>query len=199
MIGLFDRDVFYKLAVCNLWEPCLDVFGIDEPYRLVATSREVSNRRVLEKKLSGERLATALRLLENVVDKVPLLSDDLVSDILESEFFQNLNGIDAINDGEHLLVSILLRSPDRKVMITGDRKFQESMKLNKPEYWDLVGHSIINFERCLLEIHAKFGFDYLKDRAFEMRDYDGALRNCFSDGNNERAFLEGLISYSTIR
>lgn len=195
MIGLFDRDVFYKLTSCDLWEPVLDAFGITQPYRLHATSREGSNRRVMTRKLSGDILELALARISAKVIQVPVLSDELVFGVLETTEFQQLSETDGIDDGERILLSVLLKSPNDRLMITGDKRFVKSLEEHHPAYWNDVGASIFTFEQCILKIHSTKGFEFIRSRAFDTRECDDSLRLSFGDGANEAAFLAGISSF----
>ena len=196
MIGLFDRDVFYKLIVCDLWEPALEVLGVTEPYRLSATSNERSNRRALSVRLDGEDLEVATARLENALPLVPTLSDGLTTGIAQTVEYQSLSETDGIDDGELMLASVLLRSPDSRVLVTGDKRFVNAFKDHHPEYWAAVGESLITFEQCVLKILAVHGFEYVRSRAFNSRKCDHSLRLSFGDGRSADDFLAGLLSFA---
>ena len=196
MIGLFDRDVFYKLIVCDLLELALDAFGVTEPFRLFATSNENSNRRALAKKLHGQELEIAMTRVSHYVSTVPTLSDELALGITGTKVYQSLAEIDGIDDGELLLASILITAPEGRLLITGDKRFVKSLKLHSPEYWNITKNSIITFEKCVLKILEMQGFEEVRNRSFNTCKCDESLRLAFGEGTNEAEFFAGLTSFA---
>jgi hypothetical protein len=199
VIGLFDRDVFYKLCCCDLWHEALEALGITEPYRLAATSNAKSNGKAIKKMLEGTDPEAAIRRTESVVAAVPVLSDDLVENVYSSASYQGLSGIDNIDSGEQVLAAILMDNPIGRVLLSGDKRFVRAFRENLPENWNDLEGSIISFEACLLAIEEMYGFDYLFPRVSDVRLCDGSLRNALGINPNRESFREGLISFDPCR
>lgn len=198
MIGLFDRDVFIKLGCCNLWIEALEVLAIDQPYRLDSTGSEDSNRRVIFRRMRSPDADDALHRVMEMVHSVPTLPDDFVIGLAGSAEFQSLSECEGIDGGEQILASLLMRSPDGKILVSGDKRFFGAMREQRPEAWGVIESRVISFERCLLSIVHGKGLDSIYDRLRVARDCDGALRLACGDVPNEAALLEALHSYDPL-
>lgn len=199
MIGLFDRDVFYKLCCCDLWHEAVAALGITEPYRLAATSSEKSNRKVLSQMLKGLDPELVIKRTQDIIELVPVLSDDLVEAIYSSDHFQTLSNIENIDGGEQVLAAILMENPDGQMLLSGDKRFVNALKENLPDEWKKIEHSVISFELCLLAIEKMFGFDYLIERIFGAQQCDGSLRIAVGQNPNRENFCAALESFDPCR
>lgn len=199
MIGLFDRDVFYKLCCCNPFDETVHALGITEPYRLGATSSEGSNRKAVTRLLSGMDPEEAIERVQSLVLAVPVLSDDLVEDVTATEDYQALGDVDDIDAGEQLLAAILLHRPDGRLLISGDKRFAQAVRSKLPGQWNAIRGSVISFEACLVAVEAIYGFEYLLERVSLPRSCDGSLRLALGANPSREDFLAALASFDPCR
>lgn len=196
MIGLFDRDVFLKLCCCNLWFEAIEALGINEAYRLAATSSEKSNRRKITQMLGEVNPEEAIQRTEEIVQVVPVLPEDFFDQIYASASYQELSGIDGIDGGEQVLAAILMNGPDGRILLSGDKRFVQAFRENLPNRWDEHGKAIISFEACMLAIEERFGFEYLLERVVQVRHCDGSLRIAIGHKPDAAGFREAMVSYN---
>lgn len=199
MDGLFDRDVFLKLCCCNLWWESIEALGITNAYRLEATSSARSNRKKIFQMLREVDLSEAILRTQEIVDVVPVLSDDMVNDIYASEGFNELAGIDDIDGGEQILAAILINSPDGRVLLSGDKRFVQAFRENLPDRWDTLSEAIISFEMCLLAVEAHYGFDFVFERVHPVRRIDGSLNLALGENPTSATFRDALDSFNPCR
>lgn len=198
MIGLFDRDVFLKLACCDLWSEALSALDITEPKRLVSTSSISSNMRVLKRLLPDSDLTDIEARLSTMIAEVPIINDDLVDKAEGSEAFTRLADTDDIDAGEQLLLAILLNEPQKRVLVSGDKRCVEAFSSGFPDDFAEVRSSLISFERCLREIEKKYGFDLILQKAHAVRSCDGSLRIAFGTTPNADDFRAALASFDPL-
>lgn len=196
MIGLFDRDVFLKLCCCNLWWEAVDALEITQPFRLAATSSEKSNRRKITQMLGTVDPEETIQRTQQVVQAVPVLSDELIEQIFATEAYQELSGIDGIDGGEQILAAVLINDPEGRILLSGDKRFVQSFRDNLPEKWDRLSGSIISFEMCLLAIEERYGFDYLLERVQPVKQCDGSLRMAIGHEPTAETFREAMTSFN---
>lgn len=199
MIGLFDRDVFLKLCCCNLWFEAVEALGVTQPYRLAATSSARSNRKKIKQMLADVNPEEIIQRTQDIVDVVPVVPDDLLSQIYESAAFQELSGIDGIDGGEQVLAAILIDDPEGRVLLSGDKRFVKAFRENLPDRWDALCKSIISFEACMLAIEDRYGFDLLFERVLQVRHCDGSLRIAIGHQPNAEGFREAMASFNPCR
>lgn len=199
MEGLFDRDVFLKLCCCNLWWESLEALGITNAYRLEATSSVRSNSKVISRMLGDLDPREAILRAQEIVEVVPVLSDDMVSDIYASDGFNELAGIEDIDGGEQILAAILINSPDGRFLLSGDKRFVHAFRKNLPDRWDTLSGAIISFEMCLLAVEAQYGFDFVFERVYPVRCCDGSLRLALGGVSTAAAFRDALNSFNPCR
>lgn len=199
MIGLFDRDVFLKLCCCGLWDEALVALGVTQPYRLQSTSSVRANRRKISVMMGAADSAGALALAERLVAEVPVVSDDLIDGIEVTPGFLELQDVDGIDGGEHLLTAILIHSPDGRVLLSGDKRFITAMRGELPDRWAEVGHFIISFEGCILAIIRQIGFEVIRDRLLAAKNCDGGLRLSIREETDVASFVEAMVSFNPCR
>lgn len=199
MDGLFDRDVFLKLCCCNLWRETLEALGITNAYRLAATSSAKSNEKVIARMLGDVDPRGAILRVQEIVELVPVLSDDLIIDITTSDGFNELAGIDDIDGGEQILAAILINSPDSRVLLSGDKRFVQAFRENLPGRWDTLSGAIISFEMCLLAVEAQRGFDFVFERVHSVKCCDGSLSLALGENPTPTSFRDALNSFNPCR
>lgn len=141
----------------------------------------------------------AIQRAHEIVEVVPVLSDDMISDIYASDGFLELSGIDNIDGGEQILAAILLKNPTGQVLLSGDKRFVRAFRENLPERWETLKGAIISFEICLLAVEKQFGFEYILERAYPVRCCDGSLRLAMGEVPTASTFKEALTSFDPCR
>lgn len=197
MIGLFDRDVFLKLACCNLWEEALQALELDGAMRLISTESMVSNRSVIKRWLPEELRNDAEQRIQALIAEVPTISDELANSRDEA-LMARLEGAADVDGGEQLLIAILHASPGDRILVSGDKRFLNALITSYDDVYQAVQSSLISFERCLLAILAQHGFEYVKDRCLPVCRCDGSLRLALGGDPNEHDFVEALRSYDPL-
>lgn len=199
MIGLFDRDVFLKLCCCNLWFEAVKALGVTQPYRLQSTSSERANRRKITQMLKNVDPDEAVQRAQAVVAAVPALTDELIEAIYASEGYKVLSDVDGIDGGEHVLAAILINEPQGRVLLSGDKRFVDAFRTQRPEQWEAVSNAVISFEMCMLAVEVVYGFDYVLERAMPVKHCDGTLKFAISHDPTAEAFREALNSFNPCR
>lgn len=194
MIGLFDRDVFLKLACCDLWVEALDVLGITRPMRLASTSSTKSNAGILARWFPGAELSSIECRLTKMIAEVPIVSDELVDKAQESEAFGRLADTEDIDAGEQLLLSIVIDDHQETILITGDKRCVRAFAHWFPDDCAKIASSLISFERCLCEIEKQYGFDFIREKAHAVCGCDGSLKLAFGTIPNANDFRAALAS-----
>lgn len=133
---------------------------------------------------------------QQVVQAVPVLSDELIEQIFATEAYQELSGIDGIDGGEQILAAVLINDPEGRILLSGDKRFVQSFRDNLPEKWDRLSGSIISFEMCLLAIEERYGFDYLLERVQPVKQCDGSLRMAIGHEPTAETFREAMTSFN---
>ncbi|UQD95222.1 hypothetical protein [Bradyrhizobium japonicum] len=199
MIGLFDRDVFLKLACCDLWAEALEVLGVTQPMRLASTSSTKSNARILARWFSDpDDLTNIEARLSTMLEQVPIVTDELVDKAEASESFARLADTDDIDAGEQILLSIVIDDHEQNVLITGDKRCVKALAGAFPDDRAKVGASLISFERCLCEIEKKYGFDLIHKKAYAACSCDGSLKLAFGSNPNADDFRAALASFDPL-
>lgn len=198
MIGFFDRDVFLKLACCDLWSEALESLGVTEPMRLPSTSTMSSSLRIIKRWLPAAEIAPIEKRLATMVAEVPIVSDDLIENAESAGSIERLSGHDGIDAGEQLLLGILIHEKQGKVLITGDKRCLTTFADEFAAEYETVRESLISFEMCLCEIEKKFGFTYIFNKAHGSRNCDGSLRLAFGENPNAVDIRTALISFDPL-
>ncbi|MGO6664817.1 hypothetical protein ACC699_24335 [Rhizobium ruizarguesonis] len=199
MIGLFDRDVFFKLCCCNLWLEAMTALGITQPYRLQSTSSARANVRKISKMLGDADPTDAIARATEVVAQVPVLPDEFVEGLVASEGFSALADISGIDEGEQILGAILLNDRDGKILISGDKRFVQALKVERRSFWEKMEGAVISFEMCLLAIEREYGFDYLLARVDPVKHCDNTLRLAIGHTPTKQSFCDALASWDPCR
>ena len=154
LIGLFDRDVFLKLACCDLWDDLLVATGITRPFRLASCTVKASVK-VVDRRITAEAARSAIReRLNTMVAAVPVIDDALAVRAMTTATYRQITDpvMDGIDGGEALLIGMSQLMSDPYVLISGDKRFIAALRKQFPAiYADLHGR-ILSFERCLVAI-----------------------------------------------
>lgn len=188
-----------KLCCCNLWSEALTALGISTAYRLPQTSSLPWVKRKLLQKLKEAELPDIIERIDAVNKAVEPLPDDYTNGLEAFEAFKAMQDVDNINDGEQILAAILMRSPDGKTLLSGDKRFIEAFRNAFPKEWETLSKCIISFEMCLEAIEAKYGYDHIHKNAAHIKHCDGTLKLAIQAEPNREHFIECIASYNPCR
>jgi hypothetical protein len=197
VVGLFDRDVFIKLACCDLWEAALAATGITKPIRLASCTVSSSMAKV-KKRLTDSALREATRArLERMVGVSEVVAG---AEVLRPVLAELMRVAD-VDEGEALLFASLETLEDPSVFLTGDKRFLDALKVSFPERFAAARERILTFEGCLLRICQVNGVPYVVERLVPAAACDGVIPLALGghNGADEQAFLGALRSFDPLR
>lgn len=201
LVGLFDRDVFLKLACLGLWHEAVAAAGVTAPYRLPSCSVSGSAP-VLRRWLKDPAvLQAASDRLAAMVAAVPVVDDGLAAAARAAPSFAELANTDDIDAGEAVLVAVLEASEDPAVLLTGDKRFVGALRTHHPARFAALARRILSFERCLALVCQAHGTTLVVERAIPAAACDGSLRLALGvpPGTDHASFLEALASFDPCR
>jgi len=199
LIGLFDRDVFLKLACCDLWNEALVCLGVTHPYRLASTTSATSTRKVLQRRLPASAVDDACVRAAAIVAAVPVLPLEF---ILMGEAWPHRSRLlaePAIGE-DALLASIFFMMQRERVLVTGDKRFLIALRQNVPREFAAQADRIVSFEACVLAVTKRYGFAYVLTRVHRVAACDGSLVLAIGPAERptEDEFIAALQSYDPV-
>ena len=200
MHAFFDRDVYIKIAVCDLWAEVLQALGVTHPYRLASASVSGASRPLKRMSLDEfVRTATLQRIAQMAVN-VPIVPAEWTEDAFKSPLFSDMSGIQDIDAGEAILSIVAINCPHQNKLVSGDKRFIVALRNSFPDQFSALGQSLISFERCLLAVCDAVGFETVKGRLLAARGCDHSLKLSLGSDDNadEGSFREALISFSPV-
>ncbi|WP_041795421.1 hypothetical protein [Pararhodospirillum photometricum] len=198
--AFFDKDVFIKLACCNLWDEALGALGVTHPYRLssaTASGAKTALRRMAIddalRAATGERLTMMAR-------QVPVVPERWVAAAVTTELYNNMISHAGIDAGEAQIALVALYCECNKKLVTGDKRFVGAMARLFPGEFERLRPMILSFERCLLAVCEVKGYEAIKDRLSVAKGCDGALRLAIGEEGQASAssFKNALSSFSPL-
>jgi len=197
-VGLFDRDVFLKLICCDLWDETLEVESITQPYRLASTAIG-GTKRVLARWFPEPAAQAVLKSrFERIISNVPVLPDEIQPSSQHLPLLVALKSTKDIDAGEAELVCILQELNDPAVMLSGDKRFLNSLKSSHPDVYASLESRLLSFEDCLIHICASKGVGLVIDRVRAGRACDGTLKHALGghDGADVDSFMAAINSFN---
>lgn len=198
--ALFDRDVFIKLACCDLWKETLTAFCVTHPYRLAAATPRGAKSILRRMKISDHLREETLKRLETMAKTTPILPEDWINAVVGTDVYNSMLATSGIDAGEAELALVALSAPVENCLITGDKNFINAMKKKFPEKQDELRPRLITFDACLLKICEMIGFKAIRERLIAARECDGTLKIALGCDNkaDAEAFYEALRSFNPI-
>lgn len=196
--AFFDRDVFVKLGVCDLWRESLAALKITHPYRLAAAS-PTGCRQVLKRKDMPEDLkALSLQRLEGMSQTTPTVPEEWARNAQTIDFFNQLNEV--TDPGEALLAAVIVVCPKANCLVSGDKRFFRSLREELPQRFKELRPRLITFEECLLACIKMFGFQHVIDKVHPAVGCDHSLRLAIGSGEviTEESFIAALKSFGDV-
>lgn len=201
MVGLFDRDVFLKVACLGLWEEVLATTGVTSPYRLPSCSVSGSVP-VLRRWLKDPVvLKAATDRLAAIVAAVPVVDDKLALAARAEPSFAELANTDDIDAGEALYAAMLEAADNHAILLTGDKRFVAALRTFHSARFAALSGRILSFERCLALVCEAHGAAFVIDRAVPVAACDNSLRLALGlpPGADHASFIEALKSFDPCR
>lgn len=198
--AFFDKDVFIKLACCDVWDEVLEGLGVTHPFRL-ASATALGSKTALRRMRLDDALQTATAdRLEKMASYVPAVPLAWVNAAMTTDLYNRLSFADNIDTGEAALALIALHCEHDTKLVTGDKRFITSMAANFPAEFERLKPLAVTFERCLLAVCEAKGYEHVRERLLAAKGCDVALRSALgSDGRATIAsFREAMLGYSPI-
>lgn len=200
--AFFDRDIFLKLACCDLWEDAIKALAVTHAYRLASTS---SVRRAVgalsRMGFSIELLEITVERLDAMVASTEVLPEDWAIGGANVNLLNKLNDTPAIDPGEALLTVTVMNCPHENRLVTGDKRFVSALREGFPAEYEALRPRLITFERCLLACVQCYGFEYVKGKTVPALTCDGSLKIAINYGmdTEEKHFIDALESFDPLK
>lgn len=178
---LIDTDAFYKLAVGNILDNAIDLFGTDLarcarlpalPYML----RKGRLRNSLGEQLSDQLIPTA--------ESIPALPQP------DAIWLNKLTMIQAIDPGEAHIYA--LAAANAAMVLSGDKRALRAL-MAIPEYVEALNGRIVVLEAVLVALCDRIGVSEVQRRIQPLLVHDKIAQICFSPSNQNPQ--EALGSY----
>ena len=174
-IGLFDRDIFIKLACCDLWDQTLTAYSISSVLRPASLDGESSSRRLIARKVSSEMVDASLRRLQAMVANSSVVPSDVANLAEESHWYSVLANCQNIGPADATLLCQLICLPPNTLMFTGDKRcLSDARKFVSSLYFSVEGR-IITFELCLQELIKMHGVEFVVAKVSVVPKCDGVI------------------------
>jgi len=198
--AFFDRDVYVKLACCDIWQETLKALCITHPYRLPSAGPKGARSVLRRQKLDDAFLSAVVSRVERMKAVVPVVPDEWFRAAQNDERYRKLLDVVGIDPGEAALTLMSLRRGLENRVISGDKRFLKSLAASFPELFAQLRPSLISFERCLIAVCAYQGFDAVRERLRAARGCDQSLALALgADGNADSdQFTVAMNSYDPL-
>jgi hypothetical protein len=177
MVCFLDNDVILKLTAYNLfWEAIATLKATTIDLRVLDTARPVFQRSLGVKLRYPEEIRNAAI---DIVEQCQKVS------IQNNATFKALQQINDIDQGEATLISAF-PSEDPFWFITGDKRCLRSIA-HHPQLETVrqkLKGRVICLEQLILRILNNYDFNFVLAKILPARDYDIAIKSCFSSGTN---------------
>jgi hypothetical protein len=178
---LIDTDAFCKLAICDLLDDSLALFGADRQRcaRLPALPHQLA-RGGMRRLYGGD-----------ACDRIGAAAADLpVIEVPSLEWLEKLASLPGVDPGEAQLLASA--AEEGSVLITGDKRALRAAR-NVVGLAAAVARRLVSVEALLLAHTRAFGADEVRRRVRPICELDKTIAVCFSDANSDPE--EGLHSY----
>jgi len=198
--AFFDKDVFIKLACCDLWDDALEALGVTHPYRLVSATPTGSKTALRRMDISDSLREAAKARLATMAAQAPVVPEHWVSAALTTDLYNTMIATDNIDGGEAELAIVAMHCEYRNKLVSGDKRFIAAMAVAFPKEFERLRPVLVSFERCLLAICELRGFEAIRDRLLTARGCDHTLKLALgTDGRAAfESFAEALVSFSPV-
>lgn len=198
--AFFDKDVFIKLACCDLWEETLQVLGVTHPYRLVSATVSGSKTALCRMAIDDDLRAAATERLKAMAKKVPVVPERWVAAAVTTDLYNRMAFTEGVDSGEAQIALVALHCEHDNKLVTGDKRFLKAMAVAFPDEFDKLQPLVVTFERCLLAVCEAKGYEHVRERLITAKGCDGSLKNAIgSDGQaSYESFKEAMKNFSPL-
>ncbi|BAE53236.1 hypothetical protein amb4432 [Paramagnetospirillum magneticum AMB-1] len=198
--AFFDKDVFIKLACCDLWEEALEVLGVTHPYRL-ASATALGSKTALRRMAVDDALRAAVtERLQKMAEQVPVMPKGWVEAVVTTDLYNKMIFHEGIDSGEAEIALVALHCEHDNKLVTGDKRFLAAMADAFPGEFGRLKPVVVTFEHCLLAICEAKGYEHVRERLVAAKGCDGSLKNAVgSDGQaGYESFKEAMLSFTPV-
>ena len=175
--AFFDRDVFIKIACCDIWAETLEALGVTHPYRLASAGPNGASS-VLRRRMSLDPALqdATLARIATMAAAVPLVPEEWVRAAVTDELYRRLLDTHDIESGEAQLALVALYCVQDNRLVSGDKRFMQAMADAFPGEFLRLRPALVTFERCLMAVCGLRGFDAVRERLVAARGCDRTLK-----------------------
>lgn len=201
MVGLFDRDVFLKLASTDLWDATVSGFGLTRTIRLPSCSIDGCARSIRRWFPDEAYRAGVMERVAVIVGAAEVFTDELNESAQRHPAFLEIMNTPDIDSGEALLIAAAQLLEDPSLMVTGDKRFISSLRANHPAMYAKVRHQLVSFEGCVLKACETEGTSFVVERLRGAASCDNVIRMALGSGpeTDEQSFLQAFASFDPLR
>ena len=171
---LIDTDIFWKLAVGQLLDDAMTLFGSD--------SDECGRLPALPYMLRRGRLRNKLGAV---------VCDGLISKAMampaigqtDASWLDKLSHLTAIDPGEAQIYATAAATNDL-IVLSSDKRALGALK-SVSEYVEVLGNRIVILEAILLALCERLGVEEVRNRLQPLLTHEVMVRICFSDSNHD--------------
>lgn len=198
--AFFDKDVFIKLACCDLWDEALEALGVTHPYRLASATASGSKTALRRMAIDDGLRAAASERLKTMAEQVPVVPGGWVATAVTTDLYNKMTFTDGIDTGEAQIALVALHCEHDNRLVTGDKRFVTAMAGAFPGEFERLRPLVVTFERCLLAICEVKGYEHVRERLAAAKGCDGSLRSALgSDGSaSYESFREAMLSFNPL-
>lgn len=195
--AFFDRDVFIKLACCDLWCEVLQALKVTHPYRLASATVRGAQTPLKRMNVSEEIKRAALARIENMARSVPVVPDEWLKGAMVLPLYNRMTSTAGIDSGEAGLAVVVLGCDEGSRLVTGDKRFIKAISDHFPDEFAELQPRFVSFEHCLLAVCECEGLEKIRLRLHEARECDQTLRVALGVNGDvsEESFMEALRSF----
>ena len=180
--AFFDKDVFIKLACCDLWEDALEALAVTHPYRLASATASGSKTALSRMRIDDALRAETTERLRKMAEESAVVPTIWVSAAMTTDLYNRLVFTDNIDAGEAQLAVVALHCEHENKLVSGDKRFMAAMASAFPSEFQRLKPLLVTFEDCLLAICVLKGYEQVKDRLRSAKGCDGSLNIALGAG-----------------
>lgn len=198
--AFFDKDVYIKLACCDLWEETLEVLGVTTPYRLASATASGAKTALRRMAIDEALRAETMERLKRMAEQVPVVPEGWVAAAVTTDLYNRMSFTAGIDTSEAQIALVALHCEHDNKLVTGDKRFVVAMANEFPDEFARLKPLILTFERCLLAICEAKGYEQVRERLVTAQGCDGSLKNAVGSDRqaNYESFKEAMESFSPL-
>lgn len=198
--AFFDKDVFLKLACCDVWEETRNALGVTHPYRLASATASGSKTALRRMAIGNTLRAAATERLAILAAQVPIVPEHWVAAATTTDLYNSMIATEDLDSGEAQIALVALDCEHPNRLITGDKRFLLALKKAFPGPFERLRPRIVTFEQCLLAVCEVYGYDLVRDRLIAAKGCDGSLANAVGSSGqaSDAAFREAMLSFKPL-